>query len=365
MSTIHDLRIHLRPEQFSEKERLLVEAGPLTAATFRYETGVAAVRLTNDLGELVVLPFQGQQIWSAHFGGRNLTMKSMFKRPNATRTYLETYGGFLLHCGMTAMGVPAAGDTHPLHGELPNAPFNEAWLVLGTDEHGDYIGLGGRFQYTVAFNHNYSVTPCVKLYAGSSLFSVGVTMNNLKRTPMELMYMAHVNFRPVDNGRLVYSARCTPETVRVRRSIPSHVKPGPGYAEYIEELALHPERHNVLAPGLAFDPEIVFTIDYQADADGWAHAMQIHPDGSADYISHRPDQLGKGVRWISRTPDQDCLGNVLPATAEPEGYGAEKAKGNIKVVPPGGVWACQMWMGYLDPAAAAKMEQKIATVVSN
>ena len=52
------------------------------------------------------------------------------------------------------------------------------------------------------------------------------------------------------------------------------------------------------------------------------------------------------MRWISRTPDQDCLGIVLPATAEPEGYSAEKAKGNVKVLGPGDVQVC-MEMGYL------------------
>ena len=82
------------------------------------------------------------------------------------------------------------------------------------------------------------------------------------------MYLAHINFRPVDNGRLIYSAACTPQTVRVRRSSPSHIRPPAGYAEFLEELAQHPERHHVLAPGLAFDPEVVFFIDYLADADG-------------------------------------------------------------------------------------------------
>ena len=114
--------IHLTPDMFHDRERLLVEHGPLTAAAFCYDSGVAALRLRNELGELVMLPFQGQQIWSAAFGGRELTMKSMFSRPNATRNYLETYGGFLVHCGALAMGVPSGPDTHPLHGELPNAP---------------------------------------------------------------------------------------------------------------------------------------------------------------------------------------------------------------------------------------------------
>jgi len=352
-------RVTLRPYFFDAGERTLVEHGALTATAFRFASGVCAVRLSNGEGNLVLLPFQGQQIWSAEFGGRNLTMKSMFTEPNPTRNYLETYGGFLLHCGATAMGVPSGGDTHPLHGELPNAPYQYAYVVVGEDEAGAYIGLGGEYRHTVAFSTNYAARPLTKLYAGESRCQVTMVIENLKKTPMDLMYMAHVNFRPVDNGRLVYSAPCTPEHVRVRKSIPSHVRPGPGYREYLEELAVHPERHNVLAPELTFDPEVVFAIDYVADADGWAHSMQVHPNGGADFISHKLSQLDVGVRWICRTPDQDALGIVLPATAEAEGYSAEKAKGNIKVLPGGDCYTFEMEMGALSAAEAQAMETHI------
>jgi hypothetical protein len=204
----------------------------------------------------------------------------------------------------------------------------------------------------------------VRLYAGSTLFRVELTVTNLKHSEMELMYLAHANFRPVDNGRLVYSALCDPQHVRVRRSIPSHIRPPAGYLEFLEELALHPEKHHLLSPDLRFDPEVVFFIDYLADEEGWAHSMQLHPDGSADYIAHRPDQLDKGIRWISRTADQDALGIVLPATAEPEGYLAEKAKGNLKIIPPLGEFHCEMVMGVLSPREAEQMAEKIAGIVS-
>jgi len=373
---IAETTIHLTPQFFTEKEKTLVEVGPLSASTFLFDSGVCGLRLKNELGQLVTLPFQGQQIWSAEFGGRVLTMKSMFDEPRPTCEYLETYGGFLLHCGVTTMGVPTEEDTHPLHGELPNAPYQNAHLVVGQDDGQDdgqdgtgaYIGLGGAYQHTVAFNHNYIAEPLVKLYAGSSLFWVGMTVTNLKQSEMELMYLAHANFRPVDNGRLVYSAPCTPEHVRVRRSIPSHVKPPPGYVEFLDELEREPEKHNLLAPDLPFDPEVVFFIDYLADEEGWAHTMQIHPDGAphggADYVRHRPHQLDTGVRWISRTGDQDALGLILPATAEPEGYLAEKAKGNIKVIPPQGVFQFELEMGTLMPDEAQRMEQKISKIVA-
>jgi hypothetical protein len=356
--------VHLQPSFFGEAERPLAASGELAAATFTYPSGVQALRLSNSVGSIVVLPFQGQQIWDAQFHGRTLTMRSMFDQPDPTTEYLRTYGGFLLHCGVTAMGVPAAGDSHPLHGELPNARYQKAWLLAGEDERGAYLAVGGEYRHTVAFATNYVARPLVKLYAGSSRLAVSLAVHNLKQTPMELMYLAHANFRPVDHGRLVYSAPCTPQHVRVRSSIPSHVRPAPGYREFLEDLAAQPEKHNLLAPELAFDPEVVFFLDYLADAAGWAHSMQVHPDGSADFISHRPDQLDHGVRWISRTPDQDALGLILPATAEPEGYTAEKAKGNVKTLPGGAQWRCDMELGALTADEARAMAAEIERLVA-
>ncbi len=356
--------LHLAPHFFDARERLLVEQGTLTASAFQFESGVAAVRLRNEQGELVLLPFQGQQIWSAEFGGRNLTMRSMFDQPHPTSDYLRTYGGFLLHCGATAMGVPMGEDTHPLHGELPNAPYQQAWLIVGSDEGGDYIALSGRYQHTVAFNYNYVAEPLVKLYAGANRCWIGISVTNLKRTPMELMYMAHVNFRPVDHGRLLYTAHATPETTRIRTSIPSHVRPTPAYVEFLTTLQSQPEQHHLLAPELPFDPEVVLTSDYLTDDQGWAHAMQIHPDGSADYIRHRPAELDKGVRWICRTPDQDALGLVLPSTAEPEGYHAELAKGNVKTLPAGATFRCALEAGWLSAAEAEQMAGTINAILA-
>jgi hypothetical protein len=357
--------LQLQPSFFTAREQPLVVHGPLSASAFLFESGVAGLRLANDLGQLVMLPFQGQQIWSTEFRGRNLTMHSMFREPRPTRQFLETFGGFLQHCGATAMGGPSKEDTHPLHGELPNAPYQKAHLAIGQDEKGKYIGLSGQYQHTVAFSYNYLAEPMVRLYAGSTLIRVSMTITNLKQSAMELMYLAHVNFLPVDNGRLVYSARSTPEHVRVRTSIPAHIRPQPGYVEFIEALKNHPEKHHLLAPGLMFDPEIVFFIDYLADEAGWAHTLQIHPDGRADYLRHRPSELKKGTRWICRTADQDALAMVEPGTAEPEGYLAEKAKGNLEELPGGGVFHCEIEMGALSATETRQIEAKIADLVGS
>jgi hypothetical protein len=311
------------------------------------------------VGEAVILPWQGQQIWSARFHGRELTMKSMFEEPVPTRTYLETYGAFLLHCGATAMGVPGPEDTHPLHGELPNAPYREAFLEVAEDTRGLYLAVGGTYRHTVAFSANYTAEPLVRLRPGCGVLDVDMVLTNLMRNPMEWMYLAHINFRPVEGGRLVYSAPCDTEHVRVRRSIPPHITTPPGYREFLEELARDPGKHNVFSNDLPFNPEVCFYLDYVADSEGWSHSMQVLPDGSADYVGHCPAQLEKVIRWIANTGDQAAMGLVLPATAEPEGFHAEKEKGNIRILEGGEAVLITMRAGALTPEEAGETEATI------
>ncbi|MCE2851475.1 MAG: DUF4432 family protein [Roseiflexaceae bacterium] len=344
MSTV----IHLSEQMFREKRQVLVGTPDFVVETFLFDSGVAGLQISNTRGHIVMLPYQGQQIWSAQFDGRELGMKSMFSEPQPTTTYLHTYGGFFIHCGATRMGVPGPTDHHPLHGELPNARYQKAWLTLGTDERGNYVAIAGSFRHTVAFNDNYVATPEVRLYANQTLFTVTMRIHNDKNTPMDLMYLAHINYRPVDMATLHTSAPTNAEAIRVRKSIPSHISPPAGYRDFIESLAQHPEHATVLHPDLGFNPEVVFTIHPNADANGWAHSAHVHPDGGADYVAHRPDQLPFTIRWISRTPDQDCLGFAMPATAEPEGYTAEKAKGNIRHIAALQTWQCDFIVGTLD-----------------
>jgi hypothetical protein len=358
-----EARIMLRRDFFGEKERTVAERGELSASLFRYDSGVAAVRLRNSRGEILALPFQGQQIWDARFDGRILTMRTKFDEPRRTNEYLRNYGAFLIHCGASAMGNPGREDTHPLHGELPNAPYAEAFLALGDDALGPYAAMGGTYRHAVAFGCDYEARPRVALRAGGSVLSIAMEIRNLGHAPMELMYLAHVNFRPVDGGRLVCSAPCTPQSIRVRTSVPPSLSPPPGYAEFLDELSRDPSKHLSLEPGLPFDPEVTMMLSCKPDETGWARSLMLHPDGHASYIGHKTDTLDHAVRWISRTPDQDCLGLLLPATAEPDGYAAEKAKGNLKILAAGEARIFELEAGLLVPEEAAAMEARIARIL--
>ena len=129
----------------------------------------------------------------------------------------------MIHCGLTGLGAPGPEDDHHLHGEIPNAPYQKAWLEIDGEAH--HITIGGSYKHTVAFSTNYLATARISMASGSALLDLSLKVKNLKRTPMEMMYLAHVNFRPVDNGELHYTANYDAASVRVRRSIPAHISP--------------------------------------------------------------------------------------------------------------------------------------------
>jgi hypothetical protein len=351
--------IALRPEHFGEKEAVLATYGGMTASTFRYSTGVAALRIVNRKGEIVLLPFQGQQIWDARFLGRTLTMKTYFPEPVPTSDYLSTYGAFFLHCGVTAMGNPGAGDTHPLHGELPNAVYREAELVVGTDKDGPFMAMTGLYRHRVSFAHNYTARPTVTLHADATAVDLTLDVHNLKLEPMEIMYLGHINFRPVDEGQLIDTFTKDRKRIRVR-SAPADSSDE--HKKFIDAVKADPDIHRHEKTGRRIKPELVLAVDCAADKQGWAHSMQLHPDGSADFVSHRPDELKVGVRWTARHGDMDALGLMLPATAEPDGYNAEKKKGNVGTIPPDGHFRFHVTFGALDPAGAKTFRKRIEAV---
>ncbi len=357
------ITLPLNDQQFGPAEAVIAETDGLVASAFRYGTGVAALRIRNRVGEIVCLPFQGQQIADATFHGRRLTMRSMFGEPPKATHYLGNSGGFLVHCGATAMGNPSAEDNHPLHGELPNLPYQSASLLIGEDERGPWMGMTGVGRYTIAFTHNYEVRPVLKLHADSGRIDAEIEFRNLKHSAMELMYLAHVNFRPHDGAKILDTVPDDAAHIRIRRRVPQGLFTlTESFTKMLEEMVEKPWLHRDLVPGRAIDPEIVMGLSFTGDAEGWGHSMQLLPDGTADFVSHRLDGLPSGVRWMTRNADQDALGLFLPGTAEADGYLAEKAKGNVRIIPPQGSYRCAMRFGALTANEAQALKTHIEGV---
>eukprot|EP00040_Diaphanoeca_grandis_P026767 m.150380 g.150380 ORF g.150380 m.150380 type:complete len:557 (-) comp30724_c1_seq6:62-1732(-) len=342
-------------------------AGELSAECFTYSTGVEAVRVRNALGNIIVLPFQGQQIWDAEFLGRRLTMKSMFAVPRKVDNdkqwgYLDTYGAFFVHCGAEAMGCPSADDEHKLHGDLPNAQYQKAYIRLGVDNRGKFIEVGGEYSHVVAFKTHYVARPSIRLYAGQTTIPITMQLKNEFHKPMDLMYMAHTNFRPVTGSELLCSHFMHADSVTVSSSVNGLVPPTPDYIEFVASVKKDPTIVSRLTPEVikGLDPEVLLYLrNFLKDADGFAHSMQVLPDGSADYVKHSPDELPRVTRWMVVDGSHSALGLCLPGTAEPTGKASETKKGNLRQLASGNTQIFSIEVGALDKTRANEVHQII------
>ncbi len=355
--------VRLQKDLFGEKEKTVLTYEDMNVSAFMYSTGVAALRITNKFGFIIVLPYQGQQIWDAQFGGRSLKMKTFFDEPVKSRDLFDSYGALLFHCGALRMGCPGPEDDHPLHGELPAAPYSSASIIFGQDDKGTYAGITGTYHYAKAFGDKYDASPRTMLYSESSVAEVSMTIENLASYPMDLMYMCHVNFLPADNGELVQAAGSNTEDMIIRSSIPAHVKPTQMDLDFMDKLKSTPEATRIIRPEDDYNPEIVFYIqNLKADSDGRTHIMQKHTDGSADYISYNPVDLNHTVRWFLKHEDKRVIGMALPSTCDPEGYTAEKEKGNVRSLEAGEKKTFSVSIGFLPSGDAGKMKTLIESL---
>jgi len=352
--------LHLFADMFTPQKRLIAEHAGLHAHAFRYPSGVAAIELHNTLGHVTWLPYQGQQVWDAVFHGRRLTMGSPFEEPLPTREYLATYGAFFIHCGGTAMGNPGPDDDHPLHGELPNLPYDSAQLVFGSEGGRAFVDLTGRARDRLAFGHDFTARPRVRLYEDSAVITAEVAVENSGPLPLPFAYLAHINFRPVDGAYLLDTLPDDRRDLVLRAATLTEATPDPVRARH-DMLRTDPARHRRIEPGPIL-PEMVATMALPAGADGWTHVLQRHADGQGDAVSYRPAELPHAVRWMTRGGDMEALGLVLPATAMPDGRAAARRNGQIITLPPGAVFRSQMRIAALLPPETAAMSARIAQI---
>lgn len=331
--------IPLDPTMFHPEPAELVSGPKLRAFLHTYATGVAGIRIESAVGHIEVLPFVGQQVWRARLGGRELAMVTPFERPVPPERYTDYdagNGAYLIHCGGTAMGIPGALDTHPVHGELPFAPHENVELVV--DDSSITVRGSASIGSSVRADIELTVT------RGSALLESSVSLTNLGDAPTSLMYLAHTNFRPAPGGHLE-------ETLRVGERISSRMDVDldgvPFDTSRLDDGTVSMDR--LLEPGVRVEPQVIQGVPAARDDAGWVTTRVRHLDGSADVVRHDSPDLTHSVRWIKRTADTDAFAFAMPATATPGGLAAENALGNVRFYAPGESLRVRYWHG-MEPA---------------
>lgn len=360
--------IKLVKGQFDSAEQDFLSFGGFEIKTFKYKSGVEALKVKNQRGHFVMLPFVGQQLWDVWFDGRKISMDTSIKEPCRTSVYLQNYGGFLYHCGISAFGVPQKDDNHPQHGEIPNMEYDEAYIKCGEDEKGKYIIMGGVLNYDLAFVRHYKFSPECKIYENGTVFYMTMTLENLRDYPMEYMYLCHINFKPIDGARLIYSAKRDSEHIKVHKIVPDGIgeEQASRLRKFMEKISENPSYNDEIGlPDECYDPEICFAIKYDGDENNRAYTMEYKEGEGSFYVSHPVDCLPVGVRWISRTKNEDAFGMVLPATSEHLGYNDSKRKGYIKTLGGREKITFRIDAGYLEENEAKVMAEKIKNILGD
>lgn len=350
---MNDVTLPLHAGLFTDVPRVIAASSDISASTFRYPSGVEALRLETPRGHVIVLPFLGQMIWEAVFDGRNLGMGSLFPQPRHGASILDTYGALAYHAGVLRNGTPGPADTHPLHGEMPTMRFDAASLVFGRDQGGAFVELVGQVDHTTGFGPAYRATPRLRLGADQALIEVEMVVQNRSAHPMELMYMLHANFAFVADARIHQPAPYDPAHVVVRRAVPSHVVPSDAFLQLLADLGDTPARMETLSEPDLYSPEQVFYIKgLGVDAAGVCQQVMELPEGDAFSVAYRPADFPHCVRWIFNDGDAQVAAFALPSTCEPEGYTAEKAKGHVRLLQPAEMARFPVTFGYLDAREA-------------
>lgn len=313
----------LTPAMFSATPRVLLNNDRFTVELFRYPAGIEAVSLSNRRGSLTVLPFYGQMIWDAAFDGHSLTMGSGFSQPLPGSDIIDTYGCFAFHSGLLANGCPGADDAHPLHGEMPCARMDSAWLELCEHE----ITLRGEVEYIKGFGHHYRASPAVTLLAERPRLSIEMAVTNLSGAAMPLQYMCHMNYAWVADG--ILSQSIADEAFQLRTSVPGHVHPTPTWLDYTERLAASPTSFDGLSRPEMCDPEIVFFADNLPQYGERVSFSLTSPSGYGFSTQFDTRQFTHATRWLLNNADQQVAAFVLPATCRPEGFLAAQRAGTL------------------------------------
>jgi hypothetical protein len=323
--------IYLQRNQFGEQPVCLVESDELSVTLFKYRSGIEAVTVRNSRGHITVLPYYGQMVWDAEFDGQSLKMFNPFTEPKRGVSVVDTYGCFAFHSGLLSNGCPALEDVHPLHGEMPCAQMDTAFLLLD----GHSVTVGGEYEYVKGFGDHYLASPSVRLAAGESLIAITMRVTNLASVPMPLQYMCHMNYAYLPDA--TFSQNIPAEAFALRSSIPGHVHPTARWLDYTATLAKDPTTFAKLDQPEFYDPEIVFFADNLAQYTAHPEFFLQAPHGGPRFVTRfDSEQFNYATRWILHNGDQKVAAFILPGTCRPEGHLAARQAGTLIELAAGG-----------------------------
>jgi hypothetical protein len=175
-------------------------------------------------------------------------------------------------------------------------------------------------------------------------------LKNLQKTPLEYMYLNHLNLSLDGATELQYGIDAfNKETVTVLDETIPGVVDNP-------VLFLHPSKIPTISPEL-----VAIMKNKPVHGEVCVNTM-IRENHERVWVATNTNPLDHTVAWLTKTMDRSACGFSLPATAGPRGRTAEFKQGNIKLLEPGNSVRFQFAFG-LDKKPESKSLQTAITML--
>lgn len=347
-------QFNLQRSMFTAEKTSLLESLAGQVATFRYSSGVEALQVTTDRVDAIVLPYRGQQIWRLLVDGENVTMQTSFPEPVATDQFSETYGSFLLHCGLTGVGAPGPEDQHSHHGELPFAIMEDVSVAVVDVEGTAAIEVSGIYRYRKTHSFGYRTRIWTRFTAGESIVRTGIEVMNLRHEPLEFSYLCHVNWRFDQPLEIVEAS--DPASVDFHPAGSQSEET----AQLLAKYQANPHLSSRVDPVQEIVPEYCAIVTHSPTIGHETEVMGMRADGSAFYVRYDLTQLPRSVRWITNTPDEQAAGISLPTTGHHLGRQRNQVDGLLVRLGAEEKYQTSVAFGVLSAEEAVAVRKRIA-----
>jgi hypothetical protein len=303
------------------------------------EAGVRLIEVRTGTGfRFNVLPSRGMDVSFAEYKGIPLSWRSCtgdvspaFYEPEGDGWHRIFYGGMVITCGLSNVGAPCVDQGEELgrHGRISATPA-ESVYADGRWEQDEYqLMIQGRMRQATFWGENLTMTRHIHSRLGASWFRIEDEVENHGFSPVPLMFLYHVNI-----GFPLVSEK---STILI-----------PSKKAIAMDASMNAEGFRELHAPLSEAPSQVFYHETASDSDGIVTVALINeklPLGL--YIRYSKDRLKNLVQWKMLGQGAYVLG-IEPANCHVEGRAAERARGTLEFLPPGGRRQFDLELGVLD-----------------
>jgi hypothetical protein len=302
------------------------------------EAGVRLIEARTGTGfRFNVLPSRGMDISYAEYKGMPLCWRSStgdvspaFYEPEGDEWHRLFYGGMVITCGLSNVGAPCEdqGERLGRHGRISATPAESVYADGRWEDDEYHFTIRGRMKQATFWGENLTLTRRILSRLGASSFKIEDEVENHGFDPAPLMFLYHVN--------IGFPLLSEESTVLI-----------PAKKTVSMDASVDAGDFNRFHTPLPNAPSQVFYHEAISDSDGTVTAALINerlPLGL--YLRYNKDQLKNLVQWKMLGQGAYVVG-IEPANCHVEGRAAERARGTLEFLPPGGKRQFHLELGVL------------------